>query len=94
MISAAASNQRTTGGRPRAHEDRWPGNSGSQLTAEQQLAYEQTIEAFNLVSLGMNKGKQQFNSLAMVSENFNQGIEEASRLNEFSKSTNKIFKNK
>ncbi|WP_422103755.1 hypothetical protein [Winogradskyella sp.] len=59
-----------------------------------QIAYEQTLEAFNLVSLGMNKGKQQLNSLAMVSDNLNQGIEEASRLSEFSKTTNRIFKNK
>ena len=59
-----------------------------------EIAYEQTMEAFNLVSLGMNKGKQQLNSLAMVSDNLNQGIEEASRLSEFSKTTNRIFKNK
>ena len=58
------------------------------------IAYEQTMEAFNLVSLGMNKGKQQLNSLAMVSDNLNLGIQEASRLSEFSKTTNKIFKNK
>lgn len=58
------------------------------------LVYNQTMEAFKLVSLGMNEGKQQLNSLAMVSDNLNQGIEEASRLSEFSKTTNKIFKNK
>ena len=59
-----------------------------------QIVYEQTMEALSLVSLGMNKGKQQLNSLAMVSDNLNQGIQEASRLSEFSKTTNKIFKNK
>lgn len=57
-------------------------------------AYNKTKEAFKLVSLGMNEGKQQLNSLAMVSDNLNQGIEGASRLSEFSKTTNKIFKNK
>ncbi|MBC2845887.1 hypothetical protein [Winogradskyella flava] len=57
-------------------------------------AYNKTMEAFKLVSLGINEGKQQLNSLAMVSDNFNQGIEEAGRLSEFSKTTNKIFKNK
>ncbi|WP_299521268.1 hypothetical protein [Winogradskyella sp.] len=73
----------------------WGGSkSFSDLTPEEQLAYEQTMEAFNLVSLGMNKGKQQLNSLAMVSDNLNQGIEEASRLSEFSKTTNRIFKKK
>ena len=56
--------------------------------------YNKTMEALSLVSLGMNEGKQQLNTLAMVSDNFNQGIEEASRLSEFSKTTNKIFKNK
>ncbi|WP_299367560.1 hypothetical protein [Winogradskyella sp.] len=74
----------------------WQGESKSfaNLTPEEQEAITQTMEAFNLVSLGMNKGKQQLNSLAMVSENLNQGIEEASRLSEFSKTTNRIFKNK
>ena len=52
------------------------------------------MEAFNLVSLGMNKGKQQLNALALVSDNLNQGIQSAGRLSEFSKTTNKIFKNK
>lgn len=56
--------------------------------------YNKTMEALSLVSLGMNEGKQQLNSLAMVSDNLNQGIEGASRLSEFSKTTNKIFKNK
>lgn len=64
------------------------------LTEEQREVYEQTMEALSLVSIGMKKGKQQFNSLAMVSQNLNQGITEASRLNEFSKATNRIFKNK
>ena len=56
--------------------------------------YNKTMKALSLVSLGMNEGKQQLNTLTMVSDNFNQGIEEASRLSEFSKTTNKIFKNK
>ena len=58
------------------------------------LVYNQTMEALSLVSLGMNEGKQQLNSLALVSDNFNQGIEGAGRLSEFSKTTNKIFINK
>ena len=56
--------------------------------------YTKTMEALSLVALGMNEGKQQLNSLVLVSDNFNQGIEEAGRLSEFSKTTNKIFKNK
>jgi hypothetical protein len=64
------------------------------LTVEQREVYEQTKEALSLISIGMNKGKQQFNSIAMVSDNLNQGIAGASRLSEFSKTTNRIFKNK
>ncbi|MDY2587770.1 hypothetical protein [Winogradskyella aquimaris] len=56
--------------------------------------YNKTMEALSLVSLGINEGKEQLNSLALVSDNLNQGLEEASRLTEFSKATNRIFKNK
>jgi hypothetical protein len=56
--------------------------------------YNKTMEALSLVSLGINEGKEQLNSLTLVSDNLNQGLEEASRLTEFSKATNRIFKNK
>jgi hypothetical protein len=56
--------------------------------------YNKTMEALSLVSIGMNEGKQQLNSLALVSDNLNHGIDKAGRLSEFSKTTNKIFKNK
>jgi len=74
----------------------WEGESKdfANLTQEEQEAISTTLEAFNLVSLGMNKGKQQLNTLALVSDNLNQGIQSAGRLSEFSKTTNKIFKNK
>ena len=74
----------------------WPSQSRTfaSLSQEEKEAYSKTMEAFKLVSIGMNEGKQQLNSLAMVSDNLNQGIEGASRLREFSKTTNKIFKNK
>lgn len=58
------------------------------------LAYNQTMEALSLVSIGMNEGKQQLNSLVLVSDNLNLGIEEAGKLSEFTKTTNRIFKNK
>ncbi|NRD24029.1 hypothetical protein HNV10_12285 [Winogradskyella litoriviva] len=58
------------------------------------MAYNQTMEALSLVSIGMNEGKQQLNSLVLVSNNFNHGIEEAGKLSEFTKTTNRIFKNK
>ncbi|MCC1483587.1 hypothetical protein [Winogradskyella immobilis] len=63
---------------------------------DQELAlatYNKTMEAFNLVSLGMNKGKDQLKTLALVSESIEDGRASASRLNEFNKATNKIFKN-
>ncbi len=74
----------------------WQGESKdfASLTQEEQEVISTTMEAFNLVSLGMNKGKQQLNSLALVSDNLNLGIDGAGRLSEFSKTTNKIFKNK
>jgi len=56
--------------------------------------YNKTMEALSLVSIGMNEGKEQLNSLTLVSDNLNQGFEEVSRLSEFSKATNRIFKNK
>ncbi len=56
--------------------------------------YNKTMEALSLVSIGMNEGKEKLNSLTLVSDNLNQGFEEVSRLNEFSKATNRIFKNK
>ena len=64
---------------------------------QQELAmatYNKTMEALSLVSIGINEGKQQLSTLAMVSDNLNQGMEEASRLSEFTKTKNKIFKNK
>lgn len=61
--------------------------------AQARLAYEQTMEALSLVSAGMNKGKQELTSLAMVTDNLNDGMSQASRLGEFSKAKNKIFKN-
>jgi hypothetical protein len=74
----------------------WQGDSKTfaNLSQQEQEAYNKTMEAFKLVSIGMNEGKQQLNSLALVSDNLNHGIEKAGRLSEFSKTTNKIFKNK
>lgn len=55
--------------------------------------YEQTMEAFNLISLGLNKGKTQLTNLALVGENMEEGVEQANRLGEFNLITNKILKN-
>ena len=56
--------------------------------------YTKTMEAFNLISLGMNEGKTQFTNLALVSDNIDEGVAQVSRLGEFNKQTNKILKNK
>lgn len=58
------------------------------------LVYNQTMEALSLVSLGMNEGKEQLTSLALVGDNIDQGAQQASRLGEFNTITNKILKNK
>lgn len=65
-----------------------------QQREEALLVYNQTIEAFNLISLGMNEGKSQLTNLALVSDNINEGAEQASKLGEFNLMTNKILKNK
>lgn len=56
------------------------------------LAYNQTMEALNLISIGFNEGKEQLSTLTLVSESMENGRKSASRLNEFNKATNKIFK--
>ncbi|REG87363.1 hypothetical protein [Winogradskyella sediminis] len=57
------------------------------------LVYNQTMEAFSLISLGMNEGKTQLTNLALVGENINEGAQQASKLGTFSTITNKILKN-
>ncbi|WP_439152470.1 hypothetical protein [Winogradskyella sp.] len=65
-----------------------------QQREEALLVYNQTMEAFNLISLGMNEGKSQLTNLTLVSDNISEGVEQASKLGEFNTMTNKILKNK
>ncbi|MBF8149315.1 hypothetical protein ITJ86_05370 [Winogradskyella sp. F6397] len=58
------------------------------------MVYNQTMEAFNLISLGMNEGKTQLTNLAVAGENIDEGAKQASKLSEFNTMTNKILKNK
>jgi hypothetical protein len=58
------------------------------------LAYNQTMEALSLVSLGINEGKDQLGALTLVGKNLDQGMAGVSRLDEFTKAKNRIFKNK
>lgn len=63
------------------------------LSSEEQLAYNQTIEAFELLSSNFNKGKENINAIGLMSNSFEKGTQNITYLNEFSKTTNKIFKN-
>lgn len=58
------------------------------------MVYNQTMEAFNLISLGMNEGKTQLTNLAVAGENIDEGAKQASKLSELNTMTNKILKNK
>ncbi|MGF1557093.1 hypothetical protein [Paucihalobacter sp.] len=64
----------------------------SQLSQEEQELYYKTIEALDLVSNQLNKGKQQLVVLDVMASSYNEGIEKVSMLDEFSQTTNKIFK--
>ena len=56
------------------------------------LVYHQTKEALSMVSREFNQGRAQLSTLNLVTENINEGIEKASRLNEFNNTTDKILK--
>ena len=64
----------------------------SQLSAEELELYYQTVEALELVSSQLNKGKQQLGILNAMTTSYNEGVEKTSFLTEFSNTTNKIFK--
>jgi len=56
------------------------------------LAYNQTMEVFNLVSSKLNQGSESMNALNMVSTNFTRGADNIAYLGEFSKTTDKFLK--
>ena len=62
------------------------------LTDEQQMAYNQTKEAFDLLSSKFNQGASNVNMLGMVGEQFDKGVEKVNYVKVFSKTTNKILK--
>ena len=68
-------------------------NSPEQPTDEQLLAYNQTMDALNLVSSQFKKGNENMNALGLMSSSFNKGVEDIAYINQFSNTTNKIFKN-
>ena len=63
-----------------------------QLTQDELMAYNQTMEAFNLLASNFNKGTESIDALALMSNSLDKGTENVSYLGEFSKTTNKIFK--
>lgn len=61
---------------------------------EQELAmayYNQTKEALNLISIGMNAGKEQLNPLAVVPNHLNDGLEKTKGFNQLSNQINTIL---
>lgn len=64
------------------------------LSQEQLMAYNQTMEVFNLVSSKFNKGTNHLGALNLVSSKLNEGAENLIHIKEFNKATNKIIKNK
>lgn len=68
-------------------------NQPGEPTEEQLLAYNQTMEALNLVSSQFTKGKENINALGLVASSLNKGTENMAYINQFTNTTNKIFKN-
>lgn len=62
------------------------------LTKEQQLAYNQTKEAFDLLSSKFNQGASNVSVLGVVGEQFDKGVEKVEFVKEFSNTTHKILK--
>jgi len=57
------------------------------------LAYNQTMEALNLVSSKFNQGATSLNALNLAGTQFDRGAEQVNYISEFSNTTSKIFKN-
>ncbi len=72
-----------TGNGPKTFDD---------LSKEEQLAYLQTKEAFNLLSSKFNQGASNVSVLGVVGTQFEKGAEKVEYVSEFSKSTNKLLK--
>ena len=69
-------------------------NKPSEVNDDQLLAYNQTMEALNLVSSQFKKGNDNMEALGLMSLSLNKGTENMAYINQFSNTTNKIFKNK
>ncbi len=67
--------------------------SMDELSQDELLAYNQTVEAFNLLASKFNKGTESMDALTLMSTSLEKGTENLSYLGEFSNTQNKIFKN-
>ena len=65
----------------------------SDLSQDEFMAYNQTVEAFNLLASKFNKGTESIDALTLMSASIEKGTQKVSYLGEFSNTTNKIFKN-
>lgn len=63
----------------------------TKLSNEEQLAYDETLKAFDLISNHMHKATVQLNALNIISNSFEKGQQNVVFLKEFNNSTNKIF---
>jgi len=66
-------------------------NEFTQLSSEEQYTYNETLKAFDLISIQMNKAAAPLNALNMISNSFEKGQQNVVFLEEFNNSTNKIF---
>ncbi|MEM5564409.1 hypothetical protein WNY78_04820 [Psychroserpens sp. AS72] len=64
------------------------------LTVEQQIAYNQAVEVFDLVGSKFEQGESNMAAFGLMSNKLSQGAENFEHVAEFSKATNKILKSK
>jgi hypothetical protein len=63
----------------------------TKLTNEEQLVYNETLKAFDLISNHMHRAAAPLNALNIISNSFEKGQQNVVFLEEFNNSTNKIF---
>lgn len=64
------------------------------LSQDELMAFNRTVEVFSLVSSKFNKGTDNLEVIGLVSSKLNEGAENLTHLKEFNKTTNKIIKSK
>ena len=63
----------------------------TKLTNEEQLVYNETLKAFDLISNHMHRAAAPLNALNIISNSFEKGQQNVVFLEKFNNSTNKIF---